>query len=116
MNSVDVYRILKNVNGQSQTIPAYEPVPRDVDYSSGFLYRYFVRKRSDDNGIITEINKQTFDGFVNNAYYIPLRIRWKIVGTQYDVEEANRKSIQLGQETISNLDTYTKNLTKFWRG
>ena len=35
------------------------------------------------------------ENLFGNDYYIVLRLRWKIVGTQYDVEQANQKSIQL---------------------
>ena len=40
----------------------------------------------------------------------------KIKGDKIEVEEANKKSIELGRHNISNLDTYLKNHSKFWKG
>ena len=37
-------------------------------------------------------------------------------GDKIEVEEANKKSIELGRHNISNLDTYLKNHSKFWKG
>jgi hypothetical protein len=84
---------------------------------AGYIFRYFIRKRNDSNGIITELSKQTYDNFLNNASYITLRMRWKISGTNSaEVEQLNQRSINYAQETISNIDTYVRNLTKFYRG
>ena len=44
-------------------------------------------------------------------------MRWKISGTNSaEVEQLNQRSINYSQETISNIDTYVRNLTKFYRG
>ena len=37
-------------------------------------------------------------------------------GNKFEVEQLNQRSINLAQETMSNIDTYVKNLTKFYRG
>ena len=44
------------------------------------------------------------------AMYRPITKR---KGEKYEIETANRKSINLGKLDISNLDTYLKNLTLF---
>jgi hypothetical protein len=116
MASVDTYISLIETESQP-LIVAYEQIPTDLDYSAGFIYRYFIRKRNDNFGIITEVSKQTYDNFLNNNFYLTLTMKWKISGTNSaEVEQLNQRSINYAQETISNIDTYVKNLTKFYRG
>jgi hypothetical protein len=44
-------------------------------------------------------------------------MRWNITGTnKFEVEQLNQRSINYAQETMGNIDTYVKNLTKFYRG
>ena len=119
MNSVDIYNILtaQNVSQFENTIQTYEPMPNSNDYSIGFIFRYFVRKANDSNGTIYEVSKVIFDAYTNNPSYVTLRMRWKITGAnQYEVEQLNQRSINYAQETMRNIDTYVKNLTKFYRG
>ena len=116
MENIDIYNSLINTDAQP-IIVSYEQMPTENDYMAGYIFRYFIRKRNDSNGIITEISKQTYDNFLNNVSYITLRMRWKISGgNQYDIEQLNQRSINYSQETISNIDAYVKNLTKFYRG
>lgn len=116
-NQIDInnYRILKGGNVQSQNLPSFEPVPNENDYLIGFIYRYFARKRNDENGIIKEIKKEIYDSIINDSYHIICRIKWKISGNESEVVEANTKSINYGKQTITNLDLYCKNLKKFYR-
>lgn len=119
MNSIDIYNILtsKNVSQFENLIQTYEPTPNSNDYSIGFIFRYFTRKSNDENGVIYEISKETFDAYSNNPSYVTLRMRWKISGTNSaEVEQLNQRSINYSQETMSNIDTYVRNLTKFYRG
>jgi len=116
MKNVDIYNTLINTDSLP-IIVSYEQMPTENDYMAGYIFRYFIRKRNDSNGIITELSKQTYDNFLNNASYITLRMRWKISGTNSaEVEQLNQRSINYSQETISNIDTYVRNLTKFYRG
>jgi hypothetical protein len=116
MKNVDIYNTLINTDSLP-IIVSYEQMPTENDYMAGYIFRYFIRKRNDSNGIITEVSKQTYDNFLNNASYITLRMRWKISGTNsIEVEQLNQRSINYSQETISNIDTYVRNLTKFYRG
>lgn len=116
MKNVDIYNTLINTDSLP-IIESYEQMPTENDYMAGYIFRYFIRKRNDSNGIITEVSKQTYDIFFNNSSYIILRMRWKISGTNStEVEQLNQRSINYSQETISNIDTYVRNLTKFYRG
>lgn len=103
---------------QYKEIPfeTFEATPMETDYQIGFIYRYFIRKRNEPNGLIYEINLNTSKQFKKDVFFIPVRIRWRIAGEQWEVENSNRKSVTFGKNTISNLDTYIKNYTKFWKG
>lgn len=116
MASVDTYISLIQTESQP-LIVAYEQIPTDLDYSAGFIYRYFIRKRNDNFGIITEVSKQSHDNFLNNNFYLTLAMKWKIAGgNKFEIEQLNQRSINYAQETMGNIDTYVKNLTKFYRG
>ena len=114
---IDRYTTITNGKVYKQPLlEAYEPKLIDKDYQIGFIYRYFIRKRNEVNGIIFEINADTYRKYKNDPLFIITRIRWKVSGEQWQVETANRKSIDLGKLDISNLDTYLKNLSLFWKG
>jgi hypothetical protein len=116
-NIVDRYTNIKNTNNSRQPLlEAYEPKLIEQDYKIGYIYRLFIRKRNEPMGIIYEIDKYTNKNYVNNPLYITTKISWIIKGDKTEVEEANKKSIELGRHNISNLDTYLKNHSKFWKG
>ena len=118
MNSVDIYKsIKKDAIVGVNSIQAFEASPNEKDYQNGFIFRYFTRKRNDNNGIIIEISKDTYDSLYTSSYYFVLKLRWKISGgNEFEVEQLNQRSINYAQETMGNIDTYVKNLTKFYRG
>lgn len=119
MNSIDIYNLItsNSISQFENKIQTYEPIPNSNDYSVGFIFRYFVRKTNDSNGTIYEVSKTTYDSYEANVSYITLRMRWKISGgNKFEIEQLNQRSINYAQDTMSNIDTYTKNLTKFYRG
>lgn len=116
-NIVDRYNKIKNlINPKQQLLEGYEPKLIEQDYKIGYIYRFFIRKRNETLGIIYEIDKYTAKKYLNNPLYITTKIRWKIKGDKTEVEEANKRSIEFGRQNISNLDTYLKNYSKFWKG
>ena len=111
---IDRYNTINKKKVYKQPVLSpYEPKLIERDYQIGFIYRYFIRKRNEVNGTIFEINIDTHTKYKNDPLFIITRIRWKVSGEQYEIETANRKSINLGKLDISNLDTYLKNLTLF---
>ncbi len=116
-NIINRYTIIKQTeNYKTLFLEVYEPKLVEQDYQIGYIYRFFIRKRNELNGVIYEIDKYTNKKYINNPLYITTKIRWKIKGNKSEVEEANKKSIELGRQHISNLDTYLKNHSKFWKG
>jgi hypothetical protein len=118
MTNIDIYKSLQsNVKLVETGFPTFEAQPNEQDYNIGFIYRYFVRKRNEPFGVISEINKELYDKFTSSPFYLQLKMRWKITGTnKFEVEQLNQRSINYAQETMGNIDTYVKNLTKFYRG
>ncbi len=93
-----------------------ESSPNERDYQAGYIIRYFIRKRNDSNGIIYEIDKANYDSYSYKTDYLTCTLKWKITGTnKFEVEQLNQRSINYAQQTMSNIDTYVKNLTKFYR-
>ena len=107
-------------------LTTFEANPNEQDYFFQYIFRYFVRKRNDTNGLIYEVSKQTydlfkiskfkFDEFKNNSLYITAKLKWKIYGDRTETETANKKSVEYVMKTISNLDTHINNYLKFWKG
>ena len=97
-------------------LTAFEPKPNQQDYVHQYIFRYFVRKRNETNGLIYEVSKQTYDLFKNDSIYFGIRIKWKIYGERNETEQLNKNSVAYGKHTLSNLDTYINNYLKFWKG
>ena len=116
-NIIDRYnKINKSRPYTKPFLEVYEPKLIEQDYKVGYIHRFFIRKRNEPNGVIYEIDKFTNKKYLNDPLFITTKIRWKIVGTKEEVETANIKSIGLGKQQISNLDTYLQNHSKFWKG
>lgn len=103
------------------------PSPTNSDYSSGFIRRYFVRKRNDDNGHIFEISKDVYSEYENNPFWKTETIKWRIRGplgpTYKDdgeiddvgVINSNKAAIGLAQPNLKNIGLYLPNLKQFWK-
>lgn len=103
------------------------PSPSDSDYSLGFLRRYFVKKRNDDNGHIFEISKDIYGDYQDNPFWKTETLKWRIRGpidpTYKDdgeiddvgVVNSNKASIRLAQGSLKNIGLYLPNLKQFWK-
>jgi hypothetical protein len=99
-----------------KAIKTFVPNPIDFDYERSYITRYFIRKSNDPNGTIFEVSDRTISEYTTNSLYITLKLLWKISKAPIeDVKEMNRKSVLLGQETMSNLHLYLPNLTQFYK-
>lgn len=117
-NNVSTYLSLKRGAKTTQNvIKTFEPSPNERDYTAGYIVRYFVRKRNDENGVIYEVDKNNYDAYRYMTIYLSCSLKWKITGlNKSEVEQTNQRSINYSKETMGNIDTYVKNLTKFYRG
>jgi hypothetical protein len=103
------------------------PTPTDLDYSLGFIRRYFVRKRNDENGHIFEISKDSYTEYEESPFWKTDTLKWRIRGpispTYKDngevddvgVINSNKAAIALVQNNLKNIGLYLPNLKQFWK-
>jgi hypothetical protein len=115
-NIIDRYNGIIINSYKQPFLEVHEPKLVEKDFKVGYIYRFFIRKRNEPNGIIYEIDVFTERKYQDDPLFITSKIRWKIVGEKAVVESANYQSVMLGKKTISNLDTYINNYSKFWKG
>ena len=118
MDSITKHYIenLKGIGYNKLELKTFEQTPNSQDYQNQYIFRYFVRKRNENNGLIYEVSKDTYDIFNIDSLYFGVKIKWKIYGDKNETETANIKSVEYGKKTISNLNTYINNYLKFWKG
>jgi hypothetical protein len=94
-------------------IVTYVPVLSDLDYSRGYIVRYFIQKANDNNAPIFEIKKQYVSKYRNNPFYRVAILDWMVSGEHADIKRANSASVSLGCKDIPNLYLYLPNLLQF---
>jgi len=91
----------------------YIPTPTNDNYRIGYIVRYFVQKANDEDGYIYEINESSFIDFAENPFYVAVQLTWRIKGTENEVINSNKKSINLSYEKMPSLKLYLPNLLQF---
>ena len=103
------------------------PSPDETDYDNGFIMRYFIRKANDVNGFIFEIDKKTFENYLENPFWIGTDMRWRITGPlnsvykengqldDFGVIESNKKSIAYTSKKLPNISLYLPNPLQFYK-
>ena len=97
----------------NKNIVAHKPMPTKSDYTRGYIVRYFVQRVNDANGLVYEIAKEDYLGYVNNTFYITSNLDWKIAGTNDEIRLANQKSIKLGAKKIAAIQMFLVNYLEF---
>jgi len=120
--------LTKNKTKYSLEIPkTFVPAPTDVDYSNGFIQRYFIQRVSDINGFVFEINSDTYQELLTNPYFISTIVRWRIAGPKNEtfnidgsiddkgVINSNKASIQIASAVLKNIGLYLVNPLQFYK-
>jgi hypothetical protein len=102
-----------SLNVRPKEIRAYIPKLTDLDYTRGYLYRYFVRKSNDMSSPIFEVSPKDYSNLINNPFYVGAKVRWRLTGEMNEVRESNRIAVNLASEKIKNLKLYLPNLSQF---
>jgi hypothetical protein len=89
------------------------PNPKDVDYSRGYIRRYFIQKVNDTASPIYEIAANKASSYKNGFYYVLTSLDWRISGEVEDVKKSNRESIRIASEDIRRIQLYLPNLLQF---
>tara|TARA_R110001592_G_scaffold107501_3_gene300860 strand:+ start:236 stop:898 length:663 start_codon:yes stop_codon:yes gene_type:complete len=70
-------------------------LPVIKDKKRGFILRYFIQQRNDNNARIKEVNKKQYDDLlktdkgINPNFYKGVTVKWKIIGPMNDVLRGN---------------------------
>lgn len=94
-------------------ISSFIPSPNEMDYSRGYIPRYFVQKANDKDAKIFEIDNIGFSKFTNSPFHTTVQIDWRIIGSDDDIKQSNMKSINLVRKDMPALKLYLLNLLQF---
>lgn len=95
------------------SIKTFIPNPTEDDYKRGYIERYFVQKANDINSYIYEVNKKFYSDLQSNPFFLKTTVKWKIIGTDEEIREANFKSIKLASNDIKLISLYLPNYLQF---
>ena len=89
------------------------PLPTETDYKIGYIQRYFIQKRNDEESYIYEVTKQYFSDILDNPFFKGVTLKWKILGNREEVKEMNRKSVSYASKDMKTLPLYLPNHLQF---
>jgi hypothetical protein len=101
------------INEEDFVVNTFCPSPTDNDYKKGFILRYFAQKTNDKNGYIYELNESSNLALLLNPFYTTVSIRWRIIGTDEEIQQSNFNSVKLGSKRIPLLIKYLPNYLQF---
>ena len=125
MINIQTYQDIGGTILDNQVYPIYfKPFPKNKDYSSGYINRYFVQKINDLT--ITEVDKNNYNE-ISSSVYNKLSIRWIISGPKNNVykkkilerigvTEQNNKTLSVNEKKMKGLKVYLNNPLEFWGG
>jgi hypothetical protein len=111
-------RILKlnrvdTTNFRSNSIPTFVPSPTEDDYEVGYIQRYFIQSRNDENGYIYEVENYYYAEILSNPFFNGVVLRWKILGDREEVRIMNQKSVIYTSKDMKALPLYLPNYLQF---
>lgn len=114
-----------NAEGLTQfaKINPYYPQPTSLDYSRGFFFRYFAKKRNEVGNLI-ETSKKVYDSLqlidspYNYELYHCIQIYWQLTGPLYDtvntqtgvrtsgIVDTNKRLVEMKEKDFKGLKTF----------
>ena len=108
----------------------FTPSPTDEDYKAGKITRYLARQRNSTTFKIMEIDKATYNSFINvntteiYALWKPISIFWQISGPLYNerinnittragIIDTNQRVLDNAEKNFIGIKQYLTNLTQF---
>jgi hypothetical protein len=104
-------------------ISTHIPNPTDMEYSIGYIRRYFIQKGNDVSSPIYEVTANEYERLISKPLYVGAFLKWRISGPISEmivdsvldkgVKESNRIAISLVSHIIPTLKIYLPNLLQF---
>jgi hypothetical protein len=124
---IERYKKLKTVFVNTNLPKTFFPTPKQSDYDTGVITRYFVQLRDTPGSPIFEVDKEIFFKFNNSNFYKGVQINWRISGNLEDeyttqgalipsVVNSNKRSIMEAEKILPEINLYLVNLKQFYRG
>jgi hypothetical protein len=121
------YKTLKNIVVNTKIPRTFFPTPKQSDYDTGVIARYFVQFRDTPGSPIFEVDKEIFYKFNNSNFYKGVQINWRISGKLEDeyttqgalipsVINSNKRAIMEAEKILPDINLYLVNLKQFYRG
>jgi hypothetical protein len=128
--NVKEYNLVKQGKIGNSPTPV-EVKPKSSDYSNGWFYRYFVKRKNNENAPIIEVDEKQYsqyiqsDDTVNYPLYKTVKLRWKITGPRYDViengkikesgvEDTNKRTVLSAEKNMSGIRFRLNHLTQYY--
>ena len=89
------------------------PSPTENEYKIGYIQRYFIQKRNDENSYVYEVTRQYYNFVLNNPFFSGVILKWKISGNREEVRIMNQKSVRYASKDIKNISLYLPNYLQF---
>jgi len=87
-----IYKTLTNIRA-TEYAKEKKSKPKESDYTVGNFTRYFLRQVNNSFAKIIEIDKEQFNKFKTEPFYINVDILWKITGDAQSIINTNLKII-----------------------
>lgn len=98
---------------ESINITTSIPKPKKLNFTRGYVTRYFVQKSNDTSAPIYEVSSDNITTYSNNSLYKTVSLDWRLTGEKSDIKKSNLASIRLASETIPKIGLYLPNLLQF---
>lgn len=119
--NVRIFNDISNLKSNNYISPVAKTItPSDLDYSFGYMTRFFIQKRTNPLTTITEIDADQFNTLnsnnkpgINSTIYHSCSIKWQLVGklagyfNQREIDQTERKFEGIKNKLQNNLE-FTK--------
>lgn len=99
---------------------AYLPQPVSEDYFRGWIFRYFLKLKANQDSLILEVSKQEYEKIINfrqytitEGMYSALFLRWKITGNVAEIQAANTKTAMKKEQNMRGISIKVGNRLQF---
>jgi len=121
--NTETVRIRNTIKGGYEAPVPVRIKPTDLDYTVGFITRYFVQKRNSPMNTIVEIDSEQYINIKSNSkksgidsnIYNSVKFQWMISGNSKYVQNYNTRQLKDNSKNFKGLDIIIKNTLEFYR-